>query len=160
MDVAISVFVRAALASLTRDVLAGRIAPPPHHVLVADLEACVRDGSASFVRAPHLVEMAALTAGANGSITARSRDEADERVSVRVALDALVARAHEHVPATDSSYLELVEDIIAQGSLSERIRSRLQPLAGTDAFTTELRTVYHELAGCLVRNEPWHGRRT
>jgi hypothetical protein len=55
MDVAIAVFARAALASLTRDVLAGRIELPQHDTLVADFEACVRDGSAASVRAPHIM---------------------------------------------------------------------------------------------------------
>ena len=142
MDVAITVFARAALRSLTKDVLAGRIETPTHDALVADMEDCVRDAGAAMVRAPHLVD---------GS------DEAG--VPVRVVLRSLMDRARRCVPSDEAEYLDLVDAIIEQGSLAERIRARLLPLAGDDAaFRTELRTVWGELADCLVRNEPWAGR--
>jgi glutathione synthase/RimK-type ligase-like ATP-grasp enzyme/gamma-glutamyl:cysteine ligase YbdK (ATP-grasp superfamily) len=142
MDVAIAVFARAALASLTRDVLAGRIELPQHDTLVADFEACVRDGSAASVRAPHIM----------GTCD-------DACAGVRSVLTSLVGRAHETVSPQDAPYLAVVESTIAQGSLSERIRARLEPVsASADTFDAELRAVYGELADCLVRNEPWAGR--
>ncbi|HEU4456750.1 MAG TPA: glutamate-cysteine ligase family protein, partial [Longimicrobium sp.] len=54
MDVAIASFVRSALKALTERVLAGEIQLPPHAVLVEDFRACIRDGGAARVRAPHL----------------------------------------------------------------------------------------------------------
>jgi glutathione synthase/RimK-type ligase-like ATP-grasp enzyme/gamma-glutamyl:cysteine ligase YbdK (ATP-grasp superfamily) len=139
MDVAITVFVRAALRALTDEVLAGRIEVPAHHVLVADFEACIRDGSRATVMAPHL-------SGGPGP--------------VRQVLSSLLERAQRCVSTGEADYLRLVEDIVAQGTLSERIRARLEPFAGSDnAFRDALRGVYSELADCLVSNEPWTGRR-
>jgi len=142
MDVAISVFARAAMRALTADVLHGNIEVPDHDALVADFEDCVRDGSAAVVRAPHLL------------------GGCDEPcVGVRSVLRSLMDRAREVVSADEAPYLELVDRIIEQGSLSERLRARLLPFAGDDQLLrSELRVVYGELADCLVRNEPWRGR--
>lgn len=141
-DVAIAVFARAVLRDLTEDVLAGRLAPPPLDVLVADLEACVRDGSAAVVHAPHVVG-----------------DCGEPCVGVRQVLQALMERAQRSISRDDAGYLALVGDIIEQGSLSERIRARLEPFAGSgEAMQQELRRVYGELADCLVSNQPWAGR--
>jgi glutamate---cysteine ligase / carboxylate-amine ligase len=143
MDVAIAAFARAALRQLTAEVLAGSLIPPPHDVLVADLEACIRDGSAAAVSAPHIVG-----------------DCGGACVSARTVLESLLKRAHSSISLDDAGYLALVEDVIAQGSLAERIRARLQPFAGSGAvFRAELRSVYGELAECLVSNQPWAGRR-
>jgi glutathione synthase/RimK-type ligase-like ATP-grasp enzyme/gamma-glutamyl:cysteine ligase YbdK (ATP-grasp superfamily) len=140
MDVAISVFARAALQALTKEVLAGRLALPPHHVLVADFEACIRDGSQANVMAPHLLD------GGSGA-------------PVRLVLETLLARARGTVAGEDASYLALVDGIVEQGTLSERIRARLEPHAGTDdSLRSALREVYTELAECLLANEPWAGR--
>jgi glutathione synthase/RimK-type ligase-like ATP-grasp enzyme/gamma-glutamyl:cysteine ligase YbdK (ATP-grasp superfamily) len=144
LDVAIAVFTRAALRQLTAEVLSGAIEPPPHDALVADFEACVAAGSAAVVRAPHLV-------GDCGG---------EPCIGVRSVLDALMERARRAVTDEDAGYLGLVDDIIVQGTLSERIRARLEPLAGSgEPFMAGLREVYTELAACLVSNEPWSGRR-
>jgi glutathione synthase/RimK-type ligase-like ATP-grasp enzyme/gamma-glutamyl:cysteine ligase YbdK (ATP-grasp superfamily) len=143
MDIAIAAFTRAALRLLTADVLAGRVVVPPHDLLVMDFEACVRDGMAATVAAPHLPP-AAGTAGA---------------APVREVLTGLLHRARGAVPPEEAGYLQLVSGIIADGSLSERIRARLAPHASSpDRFAAELRRVYGELADCLIRNEPWTGR--
>ncbi|MBR9988218.1 MAG: RimK-like ATPgrasp N-terminal domain-containing protein [Gemmatimonadetes bacterium] len=142
MDVAITVFARAALQQLTGEVLAGTIKPPPVDTLVEDFHACVRDGTRAFVRAPHLT---GTTDGAG--------------VAAVVVLRDLLERAHRSVVARDAGYLPLVEQVIAQGSLSERIRARLEPHALSEtALRRALREVYRELADCLISNEPWHGR--
>jgi glutamate---cysteine ligase / carboxylate-amine ligase len=141
MDVAISVFTRAALQALTDEVMLGRIEAPAHHVLVADFEACIRDGSRATVMAPHLVD------GAGGA-------------PVREVLEGLLERARGAVSRQDAPYLPLLDGILEDGTLSERIRARLEPHAGSDeAFRSELREVYRELADCLVSNEPWSARR-
>ena len=142
MDVAISVFTRAALRQLTNEVLAGSIVVPPADTLVADFQACVRDGSRAMVRAPHLT---GITDGAG--------------VSVGEVLRELLQRAHAAVVERDAAYLTLVEQIVQQGTLSERIRARLEPHVQSEtALRRALREVYRELADCLLSNEPWHGR--
>ncbi|CAN5662221.1 hypothetical protein BH23GEM9_BH23GEM9_24080 [soil metagenome] len=154
MDVAIAVFARAALRQLTADVLARRIILPPHHVLITDFEACVRDGSGATVRAPHLRRYGDGGDGGDGGMG----DWGD--VGVRGVLKALLERSRGQVSSDDAGYLTLVDDIIRQGTLSERIRRRLEPhTSSDDALRTELRRVYTELAECLVSNQPWAGRR-
>ena len=142
MDVAISVFARAALRQLTDEVLDGSITPPPLDTLVADFHACVRDGSRARVRAPHIT---GVTDGAG--------------VGVGEVLRALLERAQRGVEDADSSYLARIEQIMQQGTLSERIRARLEPHAQSEtALRRALREVYRELADCLLSNEPWQGR--
>jgi glutathione synthase/RimK-type ligase-like ATP-grasp enzyme/gamma-glutamyl:cysteine ligase YbdK (ATP-grasp superfamily) len=142
MDIAIAVFVRAALQQLTREVLDGRIEAPSHDTLVADFEACIRDGTNASVCAPHL----------------GGHPEGGD--SVRDVLGALMERARRSVGTDDAGYLALVDDVIAHGSLAERIRMRLAPHAASeDALRPALRDVYGELADCLVSNQPWAGRR-
>ena len=59
----------------------------------------------------------------------------------------------------EAEYLDLVEAMIASGSLSERIRAALRPHSEDDeAFTEAARHIYIELADCLDANEPWRGR--
>jgi glutathione synthase/RimK-type ligase-like ATP-grasp enzyme/gamma-glutamyl:cysteine ligase YbdK (ATP-grasp superfamily) len=140
MDVAIAVFARATLKSLTRDVLAGRITLPPHDTLVADFAACIGDGSRATVAAPHL-------------------DAGEGPVPVKSVLAALMERARGSVSRDEAGYLDHVDDIIDQGSLSERIRARLEPRAGSpDTLRESLKEVYRELADCLISNRPWTGR--
>jgi gamma-glutamyl:cysteine ligase YbdK (ATP-grasp superfamily) len=142
MDVAISVFTRAALRQLTAEVLAGKLVPPPADTLVADFHACVRDGSRALVRAPH------ITGTTDGP-----------GVAIRTVLDALLERARTAVVKEDTGYLADIESIIANGTLSERIRARLEPHAQSEtALRRALRDVYRELADCLLSNEPWSGR--
>jgi glutathione synthase/RimK-type ligase-like ATP-grasp enzyme/gamma-glutamyl:cysteine ligase YbdK (ATP-grasp superfamily) len=141
LDAAIAAFVRAALRQLTEDVLSGRIAGPPHHVLVADFLACVRDGSRALVKAPHL------------------GGDADGGSEARHVLRRLLERVDGRISSDDAGYLGLVDGIIEHGSLAERIRARLQPHAGSaGSLNAALREVYGELADCLERNEPWSGR--
>ncbi|HSK17573.1 MAG TPA: glutamate-cysteine ligase family protein [Longimicrobiales bacterium] len=142
MDVAIAVFTRAALRQLTTEVLAGTITPPPSDTLVADFHECVRDGSRALVRAPHIT---GITDGPG--------------VGVTTVLRSLLERSYAAVEEGDSGYLPLIEQIIAQGTLSERIRARLEPHAESEtALRRALREVYRELADCLLSNEPWQGR--
>jgi hypothetical protein len=144
MDVAISVFTRAVLRKLTNEVLAGTLTLPPLDTLVADFHACVRDGSRALVRAPHIT---GVTDGPGAP--------------VRTVLQSLLERGHEGVVAEDRDYLPLIAQTIEHGTLSERIRVRLEPHAQSEtALRRALRDVYRELADCLLTNEPWHGRVT
>jgi hypothetical protein len=130
------------LSRLTSDVLAGTVALPPTDTLVADFHACVRDGSRALVRAPHIT---GVTDGPG--------------VPVGTVLSALLERADDGVVKEDAGYLPLIAQIIEHGTLSERIRLRLEPHAQSEtALRRALRDVYRELADCLLSNEPWRGR--
>jgi len=145
LDVAIAVFMRSALRHLTRRAIAGRLAFPPHALLVADFRSTVRDGSAARVLAPHL-----------GDGLERDRDGT---AAARDVLLALLDGARKVVRKDEAEYLDLTERMIRSGTLSERIRAVLEPLSDDpDAFRTRMRMVYFELADCLERNTPWAGR--
>jgi hypothetical protein len=84
-----------------------------------------------------------------------------EGMPVSAVLRSLLERAAAVIEEDEASYLGLIEDIVANGTLSERIRARLEPFPdSTDDFRRALREVYSELADCLERNEPWQGRQT
>ncbi|MBW3569476.1 MAG: RimK-like ATPgrasp N-terminal domain-containing protein [Gemmatimonadetes bacterium] len=144
MDVAVAVFVRAALKQLTARVAAGRVELPEHAVLVEDFRACIRDGSAARVRAPHLDV---------------DRD-ADGAADARTALRHLLAGARRAVRKDEAAYLDLVARMIETGTLSERIRAEMAPFAQADdeTFTEGARRIYIELIDCLEANEPWARR--
>jgi glutathione synthase/RimK-type ligase-like ATP-grasp enzyme/gamma-glutamyl:cysteine ligase YbdK (ATP-grasp superfamily) len=147
MDVAVAVFVRTALRHLTRRLLTGKLALPAHALLVADLRATVSDGTAARVLAPHFGE--GIERAADGTTSARE------------VLRALLAESARSARRDEAGYLDLVEGIIESGSLAERIRATLAPMASDEpAFRARLRQVYTELADCLEHNEPWSGRTT
>ncbi|CAN5731416.1 hypothetical protein BH23GEM6_BH23GEM6_16100 [soil metagenome] len=145
MDVAVAVFTRCVLRHLSRKILAGSLPLPDHEALVHDFQEVVREGSAARVLAPMFGD--ALPRAADG--TAETRD----------VLRALLTMGRKSVPKGEAEYLDLVSLIIESGSLSEKIRDALAPLA---AMPSELlaasRTLYLELADCLEGNEPWRGR--
>ncbi|HEX5727396.1 MAG TPA: glutamate-cysteine ligase family protein [Longimicrobiaceae bacterium] len=145
LDVAVAVFVRAALKHLSRRVLAARIGLPAHEVLVEDFRACIREGSRARVRAPHFP---ALERGDDG------------RAEARAVLRHLLEGAEGAVRGSEAHYLELVGRMIEAGTLAERIRAALLPHAeGSDeAFTEAARRIYIELMDCLEANEPWARR--
>ena len=144
MDVAVAVFVRAALKSLTSRILAGRVDLPPHDLLVEDFRATIRHGSGAVVAAPHFD---------------LDRDETG-RTDVRAVLRALLEGARKEVRADEEKYLDLAARVIETGSLSERIRAALLPFgdAADEEFTEVARKIYIELMDCLEANEPWAGR--
>ena len=145
MDVAMAVFVRSALRALVRPLRAGRLVLPPHPVLVADFRAVIAAGSEAAVAAPHL-------AGDSDRLPEGS-------IPVRTALRTLLDLARREVRRDEAEYLDLVEETISQGSLSERVRAALLPYAGEDeAFTEAARRLYIELADCLETNQRWRGR--
>ena len=144
MDVAIAVFVRSALKHLAARVAAGKVELPEHGVLVEDFRACIRDGSAARVAAPHLEV---------------DRD-ADGGADARAALRHLLAGARRAVRRDEAPYLDLVARMIEAGTLSERIRAEMAPFAQADdeTFTEAARRIYIELIDCLEANEPWARR--
>jgi glutathione synthase/RimK-type ligase-like ATP-grasp enzyme/gamma-glutamyl:cysteine ligase YbdK (ATP-grasp superfamily) len=144
MDVAVAVFVRSALKHLTQRVAAGRIELPEHAVLVEDFRACIQDGSAARVRAPHLdVER-----------------DGDGTADAKEVLRHLLLGARKTVRKDEAPYLDLAARMIETGTLSERIRAELAPVADADdeTFTEAARRIYIELIDCLEANEPWARR--
>jgi hypothetical protein len=79
---------------------------------------------------------------------------------VKDVLRALLHGARAHVPLNESRYLDLIENIIETGTLSERIRAELEPIAHKprEEFREAVRHVYIQLADCLEANEPWEKR--
>lgn len=145
MDIAVSVFVRSALKHFARRVAGGKMALPDHALLVMDFQAAIQHGSEARVAAPHLVE---------------DEERGDDgRVPIRTVLGTLLAAARKSVRKDEADYLDLVERMIATGSLSERIRAHLLPhVEDEEGFTEAARHVYIELADALEANEPWAGR--
>ena len=145
LDVAIAVFVRSALRSLTQRVASGRLLLPDHAVLVDDFHTTVREGGRAWVTAPHLA--------------AAGQRREDGRMCVGEVLRELLDHARKTVRKDEAPYLDLVQRIIATGSLSERIHAALLPHVDDDeGFTEAARRIYIELADCLELNEPWAGR--
>jgi len=136
MDVAIAAYVRGALHDLSVDLAKGRLALPDHAALVEDLHSCVRDGSRARVRAPHVPGL--------------SRDD-DGRAAVSDVTAAMLARAVRRLRRGERPYLELVDGVRRVGTLSERIRARVE--AGDDP-----KAIYGQLCDCLRHNRPWRGR--
>jgi glutathione synthase/RimK-type ligase-like ATP-grasp enzyme/gamma-glutamyl:cysteine ligase YbdK (ATP-grasp superfamily) len=144
MDVAVAVFVRSALKHLTQRVAAGRVELPDHAVLVEDFRACIADGSAARVRAPHLdVER-----------------DGEGRADAKEVLRHLLCGARRAVRKDEAPYLDLAARMVETGTLSERIRAALAPVADADdeTFTEAARRIYIELIDCLEANEPWARR--
>lgn len=137
MDVAVAVFVRAAVKHLTAALLDGRLALPEHGRLVADFDDVVELGSRARVQAPHLFPA--------------SNGVAPQEVLLR-----LLDMAHAEATPRDAAYLALVETRIRTGNLSERILAAVNRAARGEAERRNaIRRVYEELALCLERNEPW-----
>lgn len=143
-DIAIAVFIRAVLRHLVRRIQDGSLALPPHDLLVDDLNSTIREGSAARVDARHL----------------RSPDLSKrDRTTARSVLGSLLDVAHSEVAGDERGYLDLVEDRVRRGNLSERIlhqvrrRSRRRPSVQRDV----IREIYDELIDCLEANRPWEG---
>jgi hypothetical protein len=75
-------------------------------------------------------------------------------------LAAFLAAARRAVRDDEAAHLDLAAEVVAHGSLSERIRAALEPhaAAGDQAFHAAAGRLYRELADCLAENRPWAGR--
>lgn len=141
-DVAVAVFVRAALRALVRDLRTGELVLPPRGMLVRDFNRVIRHGRAAPVAASHLLPR-----------------RGNPRAGARAVLEALLDRAEPHVPAAERTHLDLIAERLRRGNLSERIAARVRrdaPRAGTRRRDA-IRAVYEELASALTANEPWLG---
>ncbi len=137
MDCAIASFTRAALRWLAPRAGDPSVLPP-HGLLVQDFRAVVAEGSNARVRAPHLLP---------------------DGGTARDALGVVLAGCREHAPREEQPYLDLVADVIREGSLSERMAAFLRPHADDpEALARVTRRLYEDLSECLVDNRPWAGR--
>lgn len=145
MDVALAWFTRRALRDLARSL--DELRPATQQALEEDLLVVARDGSRARVWAPHLP-------------LERYRDE-HGRVEARHVLAWHLERIDTRVPADEQRYVDLCGATIQNGSLSERLRAWLLPVADQEeAFTERARRTWIELADCLLENRPWAGPRT
>ena len=143
MDIALAWFTRRALRDLSRSL--DEVGPAAQQTLEEDLLAVARDGSRARVWAPHL--------------PLQAHRDGQGRVEARRVLAWHLERVDHRVPAEEQRYLDLVATTVEHGSLGERLRQRLAPLAEQDeAFTEAARRTWIELADCLLENKPWAGR--
>lgn len=150
MDVAVAWFTRRALRLLAQR-LPG-LPPVAQAELEADLLAVAVGGSQARVRAGFLP----VTVDRDG----------EGLVSAGAVLGWLMEELGHRLPAEEQRYRELIEGVLLQGSLSERILARLGPVAEAvaaeerpeSAFTEAARGIWLELADCLLENRPWAGR--
>jgi len=138
MDVAISAFVRGALASLAARVEEGKLELPPRAPLLADYGRAVKLGLGAKIAARWSLRKA----------TPRT---------VRALLEALVEDAETHVRTDERPYLRLVARRLARGSLAEGIRRRTDRQRAGERRRDAIRAVYVELMDCLDANEIWPG---
>ncbi len=141
-DIAIAVFTVAALKYLVQRLRNGSLTLPDYRMLVADLDAVIRDGSRAAVQALHL-RPAAL---------ARSNS-----TNVRSVLGQLLEGARSHIKKAEERYLPIIEDKIEHGNLSERIAAGVQKRVRRSSVSehTAIRDIYEELVSCLQRNTIW-----
>lgn len=150
MDVAVAWFTRRALRLLAHR-LPG-LPPVAQAELEADLLAVAVGGSQARVRA--------------GFLPASVDRDGEGLVSAGAVLGWLMDELGHRLPAEEQRYRELIEGVLRQGSLSERILARLGPVAEAvaaeerpeSAFTEAARGIWLELADCLLENRPWAGR--
>jgi carboxylate-amine ligase len=135
MDVAIAAFVRAVLVSMSHRLAAGGVVLPDRRALLVDYRSVLRDGRDARVSTT-------LLGGKRRPRTAGAL------------LEGLLDEAAEHGSARESDYLALVGRRLREGSLAERMRtrvSRVRPARRVDAICG----LYAELMDCLECNEPW-----
>lgn len=140
-DVAVAAFIRGVLKRLTRDILHKDLQLPDHHLLVRDFDNVVRQGRAARVAAPHFGR-------------ARGRDS-----TARSVLELLLEWAGPEVHAREREYLQIVEDRLRRGNLSERIRRKVRrrsPRGGAKRRHV-ISDIYQELTICLRDNVVWPG---
>jgi carboxylate-amine ligase len=139
MDVAIAIFIRAALRWMVRLLDRGELELPAHAMLVEDFEQVITDGRAARVSAIHLADGRRPHGRRAGDV-----------------LMTLLDRARRDAEASEMKYLDLVAERLATGSLSELIRARVRRRRST-TVRTAVRDVYEELIGALHDNRPWRG---
>jgi gamma-glutamyl:cysteine ligase YbdK (ATP-grasp superfamily) len=125
-DVALSCFIRAAL----RGLMAERIEPLPHQLLVRDFNSVIAKGLNAKVLHP------------NGK-------------TARQICRHLFNLALENVEEDEKKYLWIVKKRIESGNLSELIRERILKKAQKTDLKEAILSVYSTLIKCLADNQPY-----
>lgn len=140
-DIAIAVFVRAALRYLVRRLGEGSLTLPQRTVLLHDLDATIRDGTGGRVQAPHLLSDSRRRGG----------------IEARRVLENLLEAVYPEIGQEGRTYVPILESRIRNGNLAERIVHQVRRRARKrgDDMTGAIRSVYGELMDCLDENRPW-----
>jgi gamma-glutamyl:cysteine ligase YbdK (ATP-grasp superfamily) len=125
-DVALSCFIRAAL----RGLIAEKMAPLPHEILVRDFNSVIAKGLNAKVLHP------------NGE-------------TARQVCQHLFNLALENAEEDEKKYLWIVEKRIKNGNLSELIRERVLRKAQKADLEEAILSVYSKLIKCLADNQPY-----
>jgi len=125
-DVALSCFIRAAI----RGLIAERIAPLPHQLLVRDFNSVVAKGLNAKVLHP-------------------------EGETARQVCQYLFNLASENGEEAEKKYLWIVKKRIDHGNLSDLIRERILKKAQKSDLAESIRSVYSTLIRCLADNQPY-----
>jgi gamma-glutamyl:cysteine ligase YbdK (ATP-grasp superfamily) len=125
-DVALSCFIRAAL----RGLMAEKVEPLPHQLLVSDFNAVIAKGLSAKVLHP------------NGE-------------TARQVCQYLFNLASENAEETEKKYLWIVKKRIENGNLSELIRERITKKAQKTSLKEAILNVYSTLIKCLADNQPY-----
>jgi gamma-glutamyl:cysteine ligase YbdK (ATP-grasp superfamily) len=125
-DVALSCFIRAAL----RGLIVGEAELLPHHVLVSDFDAVIKDG------------LNAKASNPRGN-------------TARQVCQSYLDLAYAHADADEKKYLWLIKKRLENGNLSEIIRDRVLRRAEKTDFHEAIVNVYSTLIKCLLDDEPY-----
>jgi carboxylate-amine ligase len=125
-DVALSCFVRAAL----RGLIAERIEPLPHQLLVSDFNSVIAKGLNAKVQHP-------------------------KGETARQVCQYLFKLASENAEEDEKKYLWVVEKRIESGNLSELIRERVLKRTQKADLEESILSVYSTLIKCLADNQPY-----
>jgi carboxylate-amine ligase len=125
-DVALSCFIRAAL----RGLMAEKVAPLPHQLLVKDFNSIMANGLNAKVLHP------------NGE-------------TARQVCRYLFTLASENADDAEKRYLWIIQKRIESGNLSDLIRERILRKAQKTDFKEAVLSVYSTLINCLADNQPY-----
>jgi carboxylate-amine ligase len=141
MDIAIAVFVRAALKAMLGMMQQGGLPLPRRRMLIEDFNRVIRGGSRAEVQASHLRPWLGLIR---------------RPPTARQILLGLLRQAEPEISQGELNYYPLVEHRIITGNLSERIRREVERRkTGGNRMAAVLSGIYEELAACLELNRPW-----
>lgn len=140
-DVAIAAFIRSAARDLVEKLKAGELELPPHSMLVSDYHEVVRRGTAATVMARHLRDSTRMPAA----------------TTARDVLLQLLETAWRCIPDEEQSYLNLIEERIHRGNLSERIARAIERRSSSSGSNRQsvITDIYWELCDCLEANRTW-----
>jgi gamma-glutamyl:cysteine ligase YbdK (ATP-grasp superfamily) len=141
MDIALAVFIRAALKAMVSMMQRGLLPLPRRRMLIEDFNQVIHGGSRTAVQASHLRPWLGLVR---------------RPPTARQILLGLLRQGESEIPKGELDYYPLVEHRIITGNLSERIRREIERRKARGArLPLIVHGIYEELAACLDQNRPW-----